>query len=88
MDIPEKRQNPLIEAPVDADPEDLAIFDKGLEEPNTRAEIFHHVLTENPTKTQRPDPPLLIDSEEIDVLKQEVHITEQDRTALTAHPRK
>jgi hypothetical protein len=89
MDVPEERQKHLTEDSVNKDlPEDLAIIDRYLEEPSTRADILHHLLTDNPTNTQRPDPPLLIDSEEIGVLKRQVRTTEQDMTALTTHRRK
>ena len=89
MDVPEERHKSLTEDSVNKElPEDLAIIDRYLEEPSTRAEILHHVLAENPTNAQRPGHPLLIDSEEMDVLKQQVHITKEDTTALTAHPRK
>lgn len=92
MDILEERHKPLTKEPPHAEhPEDLASFDRDLEKSRTRAEILHSVLTENPTNTQRSEPPFLIDSEEIGVLKQHVHTTdlnEEDMTALTAHPRK
>ncbi|KAH8768856.1 hypothetical protein F5883DRAFT_643529 [Diaporthe sp. PMI_573] len=70
MDVPEECQEPLTEESVNKElPEDLSICDRDLEEPSTRAGILHHVFKENPTNTRRPDPPLLIDSEEIGVLK-------------------
>jgi hypothetical protein len=83
MDVLENVKN-LAEDPVKSD---LAIVDRDLAEPGTRAEIIHSILKENPTNLQRPEHPLLIDSYEIDVLQREAHIG-QDMKALTAHPRK
>jgi hypothetical protein len=87
MDIPEQCHKPLTEGLADGERHEH-IFDRHLVDPSIRAEVLHRVLTENPTNERCPGHPLLIDSEEIDVLKQQVSITGHDIQALTAHPRK
>jgi hypothetical protein len=74
----EERQKALTGDPASAEPpDDLDSYERDLEEPSTRAQILDHVLEENTTNVERPGDPLLIDSEEIGVLKLQVSITKR-----------